>query len=251
MPSAVPTPTTAAQQTHPSPTPLNHTAGVHITTPARSPAIFQAPLTEMLPVAPAAATSHASDAGPVSTQLHSSQVLHDLQTSVSPMVVSQLQPEAHHTTPSPSLSAAEVTSPVALAPCSAAQPEAPTPTLLRRASTTGSTEVGGSPAVEPPAVFEVESPRNILSSLQQMNLQSKPFDFAENDQREMSPSVPEQAPEISQTDSLGPIRDQTPEPYHHSTLDQVLHACGITYLDSCWCLYVYFVACYMAPPAPN
>lgn len=182
----------------------------------------------MLPVAPAVAASHATllqtGAGSVSSQLHSSQVLHDLQTSVSPILPLQPQPVANHTTPSPP----EVTSPVALAPSSTAQPEAPTPTLLPRGSVTGPTDVSGSPAVEPAVSFAGESPRNILSSLQQMNLQSKPFDFAGNAQGEMSPSVPEQTPEpvdhpdSNQENPLEPMHEQTPEPFHHSTQEKVV-----------------------------
>lgn len=225
------TPVHAAQQTHPSPTPSNHSAGIQTTPTIKPPATFQAPLAEMLPIAPAATASHATPlqtrAGSASSQLHSSQVLHDLQTSVSPVLPSQPQPVAHHTTPSPGLPSPEVTSPVALAPCSTAQPEAPTPTLLPRGSVTGPTDVSGSPAVEPAVEFAGESPRNILSSLQQMNLQSRPFDFAGNAEGDMSLSVPEQTPEpvdhpdSDQENPLEPMLEQTPEPFPHSTQEKV------------------------------
>lgn len=230
-PSAAATPAHAAQQTHPSHMSASHSAGIHNIDAAKSPATFQAPLAEMLPIEPTVATSHAfpsplhAGSGP---ELHSSPILLDIQTSVSPMLMSGPQPAACDLTPLSGFRQSEVTSPVALAPSSTAQPEAPTPTLLPRGSagSTGKTAVSGSPPVVPPVLFAAESPRNILSSLQQMNLQSRPFDLAGNVQDEMSPS--EQTPEpfdhsdSSQQDTLEPVLEQTPEPYDGSTHEQVV-----------------------------
>ena len=218
--------------------PASHSAGIKSLQAAKSPvspATFQAPPTEMLPVASTAATSHGfasplpAGAGP---ELHSSPILLDIQTSVSPMLVSQPQPVAEDMMLLPGLTASEAKSPVALAPSSSAQSEAPTPTLLPRGSAAGSTAkeaVNGSPPVAPPVVLAAESPRNILSSLQQMNLQSRPFDFAGRSQDGMSPSAPEQTPEpgfdlsgCSQQHALGPVLEQTPEPFNHSTSEQVV-----------------------------
>ena len=215
--------------------PASHNAGIKSLQAARSPATFQAPPTEMLSVAPTAAAGHASasamPAG-VGPEVHSSPVLLDLQTSVSPMLASQPQPVAEDMIPMPGLTASDVTSPVALAPSSTAHPEVPTPTLLPRGSAGGSTAeeaVGGSPPVAPPIVLAVESPCNILSSLQQMNLQSRPFDLAGNAQEGVSPSVPEQTPQPdfdssdrSQQDSLQPVFEQPPEPFSYSTDEQVV-----------------------------
>ena len=216
--------------------PASHSAGIKSLQAAKSPespATFQAPLTEMVSVAPTAAASHGfasplpAGAGP---ELHSSPILLDLQTSVSPMLVSQ--PVAEDMMLLPGHPASEVRSPVALAPSSSAQSEAPTPTLLPRGSAAGSTAkeaVNGSPPVAHPVVLAAESPRNILSSLQQMNLQSRPFDFAGSAQEGMSPAVPEQTPEpeldpsdSSQQDAVGPMLEQTPEPFDHSTSEQVV-----------------------------
>lgn len=214
--------------------PASHSAGIKSLQGIESPATFQALPTEMLPVAPAAATSHASpspvhfETGP---ELHSSPVLLDLQTSVSPILGSQPQPSVGDIGPMPGLAAPEVTSPVALAPSSTAQSEAPTPTLLPRGSTVGSTikdAINGSPPAAPAVVLAAESPRNILNSLQQMNLQSRPFDFDGNAQDGMSPSVPEQTPEpefelsvSSQQGASGATLEQTPEPFVHSTYEEV------------------------------
>ena len=183
----------------------------------------------MLPVTPAAAAGHGS-ASPLpagSDPKWRSPILLDLQTSVSPMP----QPVAEDMMPLPGLSAPEVNSPVALAPSCTAQSEAPTPTLLPRGSAAGSTvkeAVNGSPPLAPPVVLAAESPRNILSSLQQTNLQSRPFDFAESGQEGMSPSMPDQTPEpefdpsdSSQQDAAGPVLEQTPEPFDYSTSEQV------------------------------
>ena len=215
--------------------PASHNAGIKSLQAARSPATFQAPATEMIPVAPAPAAGHGfappllAAAGP---EVHSSPVLLDLQTSVSPMLTSQPQPVAEDMIPMPGLTASEVTSPVALAPSSTARSEAPTPTLLPKGSAVGSTAssaVDGSSSVAPPVVLAAESPRNILSSLQQMNLQSRPFDFAENAQEGMSPSVPEQTPEpefdpsdSSPQDAVRPVLEQTPEPFSYNTDEQVV-----------------------------
>ena len=238
-PSAVATPASGAQQDHPSPMPANHSAGIKSLQGVESPTTFQALPTEMLPVASAAATSHTfpsplpSGTGP---ELHSSPFLLDLQTSVSPMLISQPQPIVEDMVSMPGVTAPEVMSPVALAPSSTAQSEVPTPTLLPRGSTVGSMAgsttkeaVSGSPPAASADVLAAESPRNILSSLQQMNLQSRPFDFDGNAQDGMSPSVPEQTPEpevensdSSQQGASGPTLEQTPEPIVHSTYEEVV-----------------------------
>lgn len=229
--SAVATPANGAQQNHPLPIPASHSAGIKSLHAAKSPATFQAPPTDMLPVTPAAAAGHGS-ASPLpagSDPKWRSPILLDLQTSVSPMP----QPVAEDMMPLPGLSAPEVNSPVALAPSCTAQSEAPTPTLLPRGSAAGSTvkeAVNGSPPLESPVVLAAESPRNILSSLQQTNLQSRPFDFAESGQEGISPSMPDQTPEpeldpsdSSQQDAAGPVLEQTPEPFDYSTSEQVAY----------------------------
>lgn len=234
-PSAVATPASGAQQDHPSPMPASHSAGIKSLQGVESPATFQVLPTEVLPVAPAAATSHTSPSplpSKTGPELHSSPILLDLQTSVSPMLVSQPQPIVENMVPMPGVTAPEVMSPVALAPSSTAQSEAPTPTLLPKGSTVGSP--AGSAVKEAlngssPVVLAADSPRNILSSLQQMNLQSRPFDFDGNAQDGMSPSVPEQTPEpeveasdSSQQGASGPTLEQTPEPFVRSTYKEVI-----------------------------
>lgn len=231
-------PASRAQQDQSSPIAASQSAGIKSLQGVESPATFQALPTEMLSVAPEAATSHASPSplhSVIGPELHSSPVLLDLQTSVSPMLASQPQPIVENMVSMPGLTSLEVTSPVALAPSSAAQSEAPTPTLLARGSTVGSTAesttkeaVNGSPPVVPAVVLAAESPRNILNSLQQMNLQSRPFDFDGNAQDGLSPSVPEQTPEqefelsdSSQQGASRPAPQQTPEPYVHSTYEEV------------------------------
>ena len=215
--------------------PASHSAGIKSLQAAKSPATFQAPPTEMLPVAPTAAANDESasplpgEAGP---KLHSSPILLDLQTSVSPMLASQPQPVAEDMMPMPGLTASEVKSPVALAPSSTAQSEAPTPTLLPRVSAAGSAAkeaVNGSPPVAPPVELAAESPCNIVSSLQQVNLQSRPFDLGGSAQEGVSPFVAQQTPEpesnlsdSNQQNAVGPLLEQTPEPSYHSLSEQVV-----------------------------
>ena len=95
----------------------------------------------MLPVTSTAANSSAlpvhATSSPAPVQMQSSPILLDIQTSVSPMLTTDASP----VTPGPAfpaaLAASEITSPVALAPAVSAQAEAPTPTLMPRASAMG------------------------------------------------------------------------------------------------------------------
>ncbi len=120
-------------------------------------------------------------------RLSSSPVLLDIQTSVSPMIPSISQPSPQGTSPVLVLAGTGTSSPVALAP-TVAQPEAPTPTLLPRGSSSRPIQQVDSPAEASPVVsLPQSSPRNILSSLQQMNLQSKPFNFAADAQPPVEP----------------------------------------------------------------
>lgn len=187
----------------------------------------------MLPVAPPAATGNSSllhaGATPPPTQMQTSPVLLDIQTSVSPVLTTEPQPSPSSTTPASGLGASEVTSPVALAP--AVQNEAPTPILMPKASMARpafSPSVGGTPAeTSPPVASAASSPRDILSSLHQMNLQSRPFDFAHDAQQELSPPALQPAlehsgiSEGSHSSSAQDMREQTPELGRNSTPQQV------------------------------
>jgi len=157
-------------------------------------------------------------------RLSNSPVLLDIQTSVSPMIPSISQPSPQGTSPVPALTATDTSSPVALAP-TVAQPEAPTPTLLPRGSSSRPILVD-SPAKASPAVSLLQSsPRDILSSLQQMNLQSKPFNFAGDAQPAVSgtfrESTPEPLAEVITPDAQSNIAlEKTPEPFSFSSPDQ-------------------------------
>lgn len=224
----------AAKQTHASPVSSSHGAGIKSLDAARSPETFQAPPTGMLPVAPPAATGNSSllhaGATPPPTQMQTSPVLLGIQTSVSPVLTTEPQPSPSSTTPASGLGASEVTSPVALAP--AVQNEAPTPILMPKASMARpafSPSVGGTPAeTSPPVASAASSPRDILSSLQQMNLQSRPLDFAHDAQQELSPPALQPAlehsgiSEGSHSSSAQDMREQTPELGRNSTPQQAV-----------------------------
>ena len=157
-------------------------------------------------------------------RLSSSPVLMDIQDSVSPMIPSISQPSPQGTSPVSALAATDTSSPVALAP-TVAQPEAPTPTLLPRGSSSRPTLVD-SPAEASPAVsMPQSSPRDILSSLQQMNVQSKPFNFAADAQPAVSGAIRESTPEpLAAVITPGAQSDiaveKTPEPFSFSSPDQ-------------------------------
>lgn len=117
-----------------------------------------------------------------------------------------------------------MSSPVALAP-TVAQPEAPTPTLLPRGSSSRPVLVDSPAEASPVVSLPQSSPRNVLSSLQQMNLQSKPFNFAADAQ----PAVPgifhESTPDpLAEVITPGAQSDtaieKTPEPFSFSSPDQ-------------------------------
>ena len=160
-------------------------------------------------------TPVAAQAGPV---LSNTPLLMDLQMSVSATAISPVQLNAQSTSTTPVASTADISSPIALAPA-AANAEAPTPTLVPKAIATGAAPVDShksisldsstghatagqsSAAAATAGPLASGSPQDILSSLQQMNLQSKPFDFT------------------SQAESSGPAaveHAQTPPPYHAS-----------------------------------
>ena len=237
-PAAAFTTYSAARQAHPSPAPSSQSAAIKSLDAARSPATFQALPTGMLPVAPPAAIGNPSllhaGATPPPTQMQSSPVLLDIQTSVSPMLTTEPQPSPSSMKPASGCAATDVTSPVALAPV--VQTEAQTPTLMPKASMHRpalSPAVGGTPAETSPSVASAaDSPRDILSSLQQMNLQSRPFDFAQDSQQELSPSALQPAlervgmSEGSHNSSVQDMHEQTPEPEFSRTPQQVAWSHG-------------------------
>ena len=173
----------------------------------------------------AAAATHtpspaAPAVSPLSVHMSSSPVLIDIQTSVSPAVSAAPQLLSQTMTSVPTVEATETTSPIALAP-TAAQAEAPTPTLVPRGSSS-TPIVAGSPAEASPLApvsLPQGSPRDILSSLQQMNLQSKPFDFAGKAQPEPLHAARESTPEpvmfagVNQAAQPENVVEQTPEPF--------------------------------------
>ena len=146
--------------------------------------------------------------------MSSSPLLLDFQTSVSPILSSASQPSQQPATPTLTQTAAESSSPIALAPGSAAQSEAPTPTLVPKGSLP-KPALRQSPADASPATSPASpqgSPRDILSSLQQMNLQSRPFNFAQDTSESLSDAAREQTPEPFYVSSPGHADiEQTPE----------------------------------------
>ncbi|DBA72696.1 TPA: hypothetical protein ACH3X2_010232 [Trebouxia sp. C0005] len=166
----------------------------------------------------------AATVGALNQQLSSSPVLLDVQTSVSPMIPSISQHLPQGTSPASALTATATSSPVALAP-TVAQPEAPTPTLLPRGSSSRTILID-SPAEAPPAVSPPQSsPRDILSSLQHMNLQSKPFSFAADVQPAVSGTFRESTPErlaavITPGAQSNKAIEKTPEPFSFGSPDQ-------------------------------
>lgn len=157
-------------------------------------------------------------------RLSSSPVLTDIQTSVSPMIPSISQPSPQGTSPVSVLTATDTSSPVALAP-TVAQPEAPTPTLLPKGSSSRPILVDRPAETSPAVSLPQSSPRDILSSLQQMNLQSKPFNFAADPQPAVSDTLRDSTPEpLAEVITPGAPSDiaieKTPEPFSFSSPDQ-------------------------------
>ncbi|DBA86265.1 TPA: hypothetical protein ACH3X1_005765 [Trebouxia sp. C0004] len=157
-------------------------------------------------------------------RLSSSPVLLDIQTSVSPMIPPISQPSPQGASPVSALTATDTSSPVALAP-TVAQPEAPTPTLLPRGSSSRPILVNSPAEASLTVSLPQSSPRDILSSLQQMHLQSKPFNFAADAQAAVSGTLRESTPEASaEVITLGAQSDiaieKTPEPFSFSSPDQ-------------------------------
>jgi len=175
--------------------------------------------------APAARTATpAATVGALNQRLSSSPVLMDIQTSVSPMIPSISQPSPQGTSPVSALAATDTSSPVALAP-TVAQPEAPTPTLLPRGSSSRPILVDSPPQASPAVSLPQSSPRDILSSLQQMNLQSKPFNFAADAQPAVSGMFRESTPDphaavITPGAQSDVAIEKTPEPFSFSSPDQ-------------------------------
>ncbi len=179
---------------------------------------------------PASGTSVPATASRFSQHMSSSPVLLDLQTRVSPLLPTASRVSSQAATPNTTLCSTDTSSPIALAP-NPGHAEAPTPTLVPRASSGRPVPADSPVNASPAAATSVlqDSPRDILSSLQDMNLQSKPFNFADGSHDSWSAAVHEATPEPlhfaenDQQTSSGDAQDKTPESFSFSSSPEQAH----------------------------